>query len=64
MSYMEIYNEKVADLLAIGGNSKKELKVREHKVMGPYVEGLARLAVANYSAIETLMTEGNKVRLV
>jgi kinesin family protein 13 len=58
---MEIYNERVGDLLAIGGNAKKELKVREHKVMGPYVEGLARLAVANFDAIETLMNEGNKV---
>jgi len=64
VSYMEIYNEKVADLLAIRGAGKKELKVREHKVMGPYVEGLARLAVAKYDAIKTLMDEGGKHRHV
>ena len=62
VSYMEIYNERVSDLLAIGGNQRKQLRVREHKVVGPYVEGLARLAVASYDAIETLMAEGNKVR--
>lgn len=61
VSYMEIYNEKVGDLLGVGKNRKENLRVREHKVMGPYVEGLTRLAVAGYDAIETLMSEGNKV---
>ena len=39
------YNEHVYDLLR---PSKKALKVREHKVMGPYVEKLAVLAVDSY----------------
>jgi hypothetical protein len=47
VSYMEIYNEKVQDLLAIG-NRGANLRVREHAVLGPYVEGLARVAVAQY----------------
>jgi kinesin family protein 13 len=42
---MEIYNEKVRDLLGDVGNQKKSLRVREHKVLGPYVEGLTKLAV-------------------
>ncbi|KAK1888863.1 Kinesin-like protein KIF13B [Dissostichus eleginoides] len=63
VSYMEIYNEKVRDLLDPKGN-RQALRVREHKVMGPYVDGLSRLAVACYTDIESLMSEGNKSRTV
>ncbi|XP_074471910.1 kinesin-like protein KIF13B isoform X3 [Sebastes fasciatus] len=63
VSYMEIYNEKVRDLLDPKGN-RQALRVREHKVMGPYVDGLSRLAVACYKDIESLMSEGNKSRTV
>ncbi|XP_062912548.1 kinesin-like protein KIF13B [Mobula hypostoma] len=63
VSYMEIYNEKVRDLLDPKG-SRHSLKVREHKVLGPYVDGLSKLAVASYKDIESLMSEGNKSRTV
>ncbi|KAM6992605.1 kinesin-like protein KIF13B isoform 2-T2 [Tautogolabrus adspersus] len=63
VSYMEIYNEKVRDLLDPKGN-RQTLRVREHKVFGPYVDGLSRLAVASYKDIESLMSEGNKSRTV
>uniref|UniRef100_A0A8C3AIJ4 Kinesin family member 13B n=1 Tax=Cyclopterus lumpus TaxID=8103 RepID=A0A8C3AIJ4_CYCLU len=63
VSYMEIYNEKVRDLLDPKGG-KQTLRVREHKVLGPYVDGLSRLAVASYKDIESLMSEGNKSRTV
>ncbi|KAM7395801.1 hypothetical protein PAMA_007203 [Pampus argenteus] len=63
VSYMEIYNEKVRDLLDPKG-SRQALRVREHKVFGPYVDGLSRLAVASYKDIESLMSEGNKSRTV
>ncbi|XP_071387248.1 kinesin-like protein KIF13B, partial [Centroberyx affinis] len=62
VSYMEIYNEKVRDLLDPKG--RQALRVREHKVLGPYVDGLSRLAVASYKDIESLMSEGNKSRTV
>ena len=42
---MEIYNEKVYDLLDLSAGSKAGLKVREHSILGPYVEGLSQLAV-------------------
>nr|CAD7440583.1 unnamed protein product [Timema bartmani] len=58
VSYMEIYNEKVHDLLDPKAN-KQSLKVREHNVLGPYVDGLSRLA-----DIDNLMAEGNKSRTV
>ena len=40
-SYMEIYNEKVRDLLwpHPGGKVQHSLRVREHPRDGPYVEG-------------------------
>uniref|UniRef100_A0A3Q2QDG9 Kinesin-like protein n=1 Tax=Fundulus heteroclitus TaxID=8078 RepID=A0A3Q2QDG9_FUNHE len=63
VSYMEIYNEKVRDLLDPKG-SRQALRVREHNVFGPYVDGLSRLAVACYKDIESLMSEGNKSRTV
>ncbi|XP_013871024.1 kinesin-like protein KIF13B isoform X2 [Austrofundulus limnaeus] len=63
VSYMEIYNEKVRDLLDPKGG-RQTLRVREHKVLGPYVDGLSRLAVTSYKDIESLMSEGNKSRTV
>ncbi|XP_047653052.1 kinesin-like protein KIF13A isoform X6 [Phacochoerus africanus] len=63
VSYMEIYNEKVRDLLDPKG-SRQSLKVREHKVLGPYVDGLSQLAVTSFEDIESLMSEGNKSRTV
>lgn len=62
-SYMEIYNEKVLDLLDPKGH-KQNLKVREHKLLGPYVDGLSQLAVSTYKDIEILLNEGNKSRTV
>ncbi|KAB0395978.1 hypothetical protein E2I00_020212, partial [Balaenoptera physalus] len=63
VSYMEIYNEKVRDLLDPKG-SHQTLRVREHSVLGPYVDGLSKLAVTGYKDIESLMSEGNKSRTV
>ncbi|KAL1410022.1 hypothetical protein Q8F55_004024 [Vanrija albida] len=62
VSYMEIYNEKVRDLL--NPKNKGNLKVREHPSLGPYVEDLSKLVVENYNQMITLMDEGNKARTV
>ncbi|KIJ56915.1 hypothetical protein M422DRAFT_23046 [Sphaerobolus stellatus SS14] len=62
VSYIEIYNEKVRDLL--NPKNKGNLKVREHPSLGPYVEDLSRLVVSNYDEMMTLMDEGNKARTV
>ena len=35
-------------LFDLCSRSRQALRVREHKVMGPYVDGLSRLAVACY----------------
>ncbi|KAL0970777.1 hypothetical protein UPYG_G00247280 [Umbra pygmaea] len=62
VSYMEIYCERVRDLL--NPKSKGTLRVREHPIMGPYVEDLSKLAVTGYSDIQDLMDCGNKARTV
>lgn len=62
VSYIEIYNEKVRDLL--NPKNKGNLKVREHPSLGPYVEDLSRLVVTSFDDIEHLMDEGNKARTV
>ncbi|KAI8877974.1 kinesin-domain-containing protein [Backusella circina FSU 941] len=62
VSYIEIYNEKVRDLLNPG--NKGNLKVREHPTIGPYVEDLSRLVVNSFEDIDHLMSEGNKARTV
>ncbi|KAL9633765.1 MAG: hypothetical protein Q9164_004504, partial [Protoblastenia rupestris] len=62
VSYLEIYNERVRDLL--NPANKGNLKVREHPSTGPYVEDLAKLAVRSFEEIENLMDEGNKARTV
>lgn len=62
VSYLEIYNERVRDLL--NPKPKGNLRVREHPVLGPYVEDLAKLAVTSFEQIEGLMDAGNKYALV
>jgi kinesin family member 1 len=62
VSYLEIYNERVRDLL--NPSTKGNLRVREHPSTGPYVEDLAKLAVRSFAEIENLMDEGNKARTV
>ncbi|CAO3625816.1 unnamed protein product [Cunninghamella blakesleeana] len=62
VSYIEIYNEKVRDLL--NPKNKGNLKVREHPSTGPYVEDLSRLVVSSFDDINHLMDEGNKARTV
>ena len=39
LSFLEIYNERVRDLLAPPNKAKYSLKVREHPKDGPYVQG-------------------------
>ncbi|XP_051816282.1 kinesin-like protein KIF16B isoform X2 [Acanthochromis polyacanthus] len=64
VSYLEIYNEHVQDLLrkrtppTDGGG----LRVREHPRDGPYVENLSKHLVHNHSDLEDLIVLGNANR--
>ncbi|XP_025833622.1 kinesin-like protein unc-104 isoform X4 [Agrilus planipennis] len=62
VSYMEIYCERVRDLL--NPKNKGNLRVREHPLLGPYVEDLSKLAVTSFQDIHDLIDEGNKARTV
>ncbi|KFQ48985.1 Kinesin-like KIF14, partial [Pelecanus crispus] len=65
MSFFEVYNEKIHDLLvfkAESGQKKQPLRVREHPVLGPYVEGLTVNVVSSYSDIQSWLELGNKQR--
>ena len=62
---LEIYNEKVQDLLI---DTRKRpisgLKIRESKTLGVYVENLSKHPVNSYESIENKMEEGNHNRTI
>ncbi|KER27224.1 hypothetical protein T265_05691 [Opisthorchis viverrini] len=62
VSYIEIYCERVRDLL--NPKSKSNLRVREHPIMGPYVEDLSKCVVRSFDEINDLLDVGNKARTV
>ncbi|XP_056639224.1 uncharacterized protein LOC130446785 [Diorhabda sublineata] len=65
VSYLEIYNEKVRDLLNSANEAKKtSLKIREHPKKGPYVQGLSEQLVKTSSDLHYWLEEGNKHRKI
>ncbi|XP_028176539.1 kinesin-like protein KIN-5D [Ostrinia furnacalis] len=75
VSFLEIYNERVHDLLAgesapptchslprRRGNARKDLRVREHPDRGPYVQNLRRVAINDVAALLALVSEGSRRR--
>lgn len=61
VSYFEVYNEKIHDLLAVLAN-RTPLKVREHPECGPYVVDLSVHSVKTYEELHEWMLIGNKNR--
>ncbi|XP_019657133.2 kinesin-like protein KIF16B isoform X3 [Ailuropoda melanoleuca] len=59
VSYLEIYNEHVRDLLRRKSSKTFNLRVREHPKEGPYVEDLSKHLVQQYGDVEELMDAGN-----
>ena len=66
VSYFEVYNEHVRDLLATPNRSQAShpnyLKIREHPVDGPYVKDLTESAVKNYQELLRCMRRGDASR--
>ncbi|XP_068708780.1 uncharacterized protein [Montipora foliosa] len=61
MSYLQIYQEKIYDLL--NSTNKVELSLREHPVKGVYVENLSEFVVRSPAEVLSLLAVGRK-RLV
>ena len=62
---LEIYNEKVQDLLiAVDKRPKAGLEVKQHKTLGVYVAGLTKHPVDSYGAIDAKMEQGTTNRTV
>lgn len=61
VSYLEIYNERVRDLLG-PQNIGHALRVREHRIHGPYVENLSQHPVIDFNEIHNCMIRGNQER--
>lgn len=65
VSMLEIYNEKVQDLLIDSSlRPSQGLKIREHKILGPYVEGLTKYPVTTYEEIAKKMDDGGENRTI
>ncbi|XP_068599631.1 kinesin-like protein KIF14 [Brachionichthys hirsutus] len=65
MSYFEIYNEKIHDLLVPRDDPNQRvmpLRVREHPVHGPYVVDLTANIVSSFNDIQGWLNLGNKQR--
>ncbi|KAM4548315.1 kinesin-like protein KIF14 [Odontesthes bonariensis] len=65
MSYFEVYNEKIHDLLVTRDEPNQRrmpLRVREHPVHGPYVAELSANVVSSYGDIQGWLELGNKQR--
>lgn len=60
VSYMEIYNEEVRDLL--GKELHKSLEVKERADIGVYVKDLSGYVVHNADDLDNIMKLGNKNR--
>ena len=69
VSYFEVYNEHVRDLLATprptnGQQTPYYLKIREHPTEGPYVKDLTDFPVKNYTELLRCMHTGDASRTV
>ncbi|XP_018420379.1 PREDICTED: stAR-related lipid transfer protein 9 [Nanorana parkeri] len=64
VSFLEIYNERVRDLLHQADQKKPyTLRVREHPEKGPYVQGLSQHVVTSYEEVVALLEEGMENRI-
>lgn len=57
MSYYEIYNEEIRDLL---NKNNVKLEVKERPDIGVYIKDLSNYIVNNADDMDNIMTMGNK----
>ena len=63
LSFLEIYNEKVQDLLAKKGGGA-DLKIVNDPQKGPFVRGLSEHEVTSWAEVEKLLDKGMDTRSV
>ena len=62
---MEIYNEKIRDLLTVGSRKvAQDLLVRDHPKVGAFVDGLKRHAVSSYEMAQNVLDAGMAERAI
>ncbi|RKP00389.1 hypothetical protein CXG81DRAFT_13292, partial [Caulochytrium protostelioides] len=64
VSFLEIYNEEIRDLLVHVKGKQTGLPLKEHPETGVYVKDLSSTVVKSVDEMERLMTLGNKNRSV
>eukprot|EP00117_Sycon_ciliatum_P015425 scpid12898/ scgid15267/ Kinesin-like protein KIF14 len=62
ISFYEIYNERIHDLLASAKGRAKPLRVREHASLGPFVEDLSSYVASSNEDLQGWVSLGNKHR--
>ena len=62
VSYLEIYNEEIRDLLAPHSAEGQKMELHEDPDRGVYVKDLTFVKVATVGAIDKVMNDGNKHR--
>lgn len=60
VSFFEIYNERIFDLLASDATSS--CRVREHPTLGVYVDPLTKRDISNFDDVRNTLQEGNMKR--
>lgn len=64
VTYLEIYNEEVRDLLGSKSHNKQSLEVKERPDIGVFVKDLTGYVVHNADELEKVMQLGNKNRSI
>jgi len=62
LSYVEVYNENIRDLLSESGDSQEFLDLREDPTRGNCVAGVSEHSVSNTNDIMSLLSAGNRRR--
>src|SRR4051794_35980224 len=63
VSYFEVYNEHVRDLLAPRRDTPYYLKIRESPTEGPYVKDLTEVPVKSLEEVMRYMRQGDTVSI-
>jgi len=64
ISYLEIYNENLRDLLCHGLEDQQELKIRDSPKLGVYVSGMKEVPCESIEQVQKAIDYGQKKRIV